>query len=412
MPERQVIVIGAGIVGLGVAVELVWRGSSVTLIDPREPGSAASSGNTGWVVPALSAPIPAPGLPLQVARWMLQSDSPFRVELTKLTGQLDWLRRFRSYCNATSHRNGLTALGRLNAESYSGFRRWIAAGLSFEWDEPGVTFVAEGPDDIEHIVDEMELLSDWGYQPAESLDPYELRSRYPEISAVAAYGVHARREQYVRPEQVVNALVETLAPATEFVRGELNSVDDWSPDRIVVSAGDRQIEGDAVVIATGAWSAETAAAFDLELPIIAGKGYSITVDEPDLKLSGPLYLSDARIACTPFAGANRFAGLMELTGPDDSVDPRRLATMTNALDRYLPGWNAGREQTTWAGLRPMSPDGLPIIGNIPERENVYVASGHGMLGVTMAPVTGEIIADLIVNGTTRHDLTAFRPDRF
>jgi D-amino-acid dehydrogenase len=409
---QRVVVIGAGIVGLATAVELVWRGASVTVIDPREPGSAASSGNTGWIVPALSAPVPAPGLPKQVARWMLDRDAPFRVDLTSLTRQAAWLRQFWSYCNPGSHRHGLLALGRLNAAAYSGFQRWADAGLAFEWDEPGVSFVAREAETVEHVADELEALTNWGYAAPHWLSGSELRELHKELSTDIQAGVRAVREQIVRPESVIDALVGTLSGSAQFVQGTVESIKCRDGRVSAVVSGHRDLLADNVVIAAGAWSGRIGQLFDMNLPVLGGKGYSITVSDPDLRLSSPLYLADAKIACTPFAGANRFAGMMEITGTDDSIESSRVATMTRHLDKVLPGWERGSSRHVWAGLRPMTPDGLPLIGKIPDCDNVYAATGHGMLGVTTAPVTGEIISELIVNGASPHDVSAFDPARF
>jgi D-amino-acid dehydrogenase len=409
---QRAVIIGSGIIGLGIAVELVWLGVHVTLVDPRAPGTGASDGNTGWVVPALSAPIPAPGLPLQVMRWMLRQHSPFRIDFLSLVKQLTWLFSFWNHCDATRHRQGLLAQGRLNAESYDGFRRWADRGLDFEWAESGVTFVADDQGTIEHIAEELSALSEWGYESVERLGVSSLRDAHPEVGPSIQTGIRASREQYVRPESAIDALVREIQPNGRFVRAELDEFR-ISRRRVTgVVAGGEDIDAGAVVLAAGAWSGDVGRRLGFTFPILAGKGYSITVDQPSVPLSGPLYLADAKIACTPFRGANRFAGMMELTGPDDSIDPIRLLTMTTELDRHLPGWEKGTQRTMWAGLRPMSPDGLPLIGKIPDVGDVYVATGHGMLGVTMAPVTGEIIAEMIVDGSARHDISAFRPERF
>ncbi len=411
--NHHTVVIGAGIIGLSVAVELIWRGARVTVVDPREPGSAASDGNTGWVVPALSAPVPTPGLPTQVARWMLEHDSPFRLDLSHVRGNARWLRQFWGHCNPLSHRQGLLALGRLNAESYSGFSRWLENGLTFEWRQPGVTFVSRDAAAIEHVADELKSLEHWGYEQPQWLLDDALRRLHPELSADVAAGVRARREQVVRPESVIAALRAIVDDAGRVIRGSVQDVQHAGGRIVQVETDSGEcIAADAVVIAAGAWSAKVGKCLGTHLPVLAGKGYSITVENPELQLAGPLYLADAKIACTPFDGANRFAGMMELTGPDDSINPARLATMANHLDQALPGWELGSRRIAWSGLRPMTPDGLPIIGKVPTFENVYAATGHGMLGVTMAPVTGAIIAELIVNGESSHDISAFEAGRF
>jgi D-amino-acid dehydrogenase len=408
----HVAIIGAGIIGLGIAIELVERGAEVTLIDPREPGSAASDGNTGWIVPALSAPVPAPGLPSQVAWWMTQREAPFRINPRKSLQMLPWLWSFWKHCHAQPHHRGLLAQGKLNARAYCGFERWRAMGIDFEWKQTGVTFVSESMEPIQHVADELEELSHDGYERAEYLDHDALRNAYPELGTRARHGFHARREQIVRPESVIRALVDFVSLNVRLVRSSVEQVVVNSRSVTRVVAGAEEIPVDAVVIAAGAWSREVGNLFGVHIPIAAGKGYSITVEHPEQPLAGALYLADAKIACTPFDGANRFAGMMELTAPDDSVSAARIMTMTRLLDRFLPGWEEGQRRIVWAGSRPMTPDGLPILGRVDRLPNVFVAAGHGMLGVTMAPLTGEIIADEVLDIDRQEDLQAFRLERF
>jgi D-amino-acid dehydrogenase len=408
----HVAIVGAGIIGLGVALGLVERGADVTLIDPREPGSGASSGNTGWVVPALSAPVPAPGLPSQVARWMLQRDAPFQVDVRQSLLMFPWLWSFWQHCDLHSHQQGLLSQGLLSAQAYRGFERWRRIGLDFEWKQTGVTFVSESMAPIQHVADELEELSEFGYEAPEYLNREDLQAEYPELGDHAKHGFFARREQFVRPESVIQALVSHLSPQVTFVRKKVEQVVRTSNSITRIIAGGNEISVDSVVIAAGSWSREVGTLFGLDIPIAAGKGYSITVEEPEQTLTGPLYLADARIACTPFSGANRFAGMMELTNPDDSIDSKRVMTMTRMLNRFLPGWAKGKRRTVWAGSRPMTSDGLPILGRVPKYSNVFLATGHGMLGITMAPLTGELIAEQIVCGSSCHDLTAFRLERF
>jgi D-amino-acid dehydrogenase len=410
----QVAIIGAGIIGLATAYELISRGTSVVLVDPRSPGSAATSGNTGWIVPALSGPVPAPGLPAQVLRWMMQRDSPFRIDLRRAPEFAFWLYRFWRHCNPVSYQRGLQAMGRLNCAAYESLQRWQDSGLEFEYSRQGVLFVARDPHHIEHLVTDMDSLATYGFQPVDWVTQALLHDLEPALSPNIDCGVLAHREQHVRPESLVTALLQALSDGSAtFVEASVDGkvvIEDGCVTGMC--AGVHQVDADAFVIAAGAWTGRLGRDFGLNLPIISGKGYSITVTEPELQLQQPLYLADAKVACTPFKGANRFAGMMDLTGPDESIDPSRLTTMMSALDTYLPRWNRGKRRIAWSGLRPITPDGLPLIGKAPGLENVYIAGGHGMLGMTLAPVTGEIIADLIVAGDSSFDVTPFDPGRF
>jgi D-amino-acid dehydrogenase len=410
----RVIVAGAGIIGLGIAAELIWRDHEVVVVDPRTPGSAASTGNTGWIVPVLSAPIPSPGLTMQVLRWMGDPDAPFRLDLDQLPGALGWLARFLANCRDSRHQAGLNALGALNAGAIEAFDRWESAGLTFERARTGVTFLAENPDSIEHLSVENAKLERFGYPPLERLDATEIRKRFPMVSDRIRAGLRAPREEIVWPDSVLTALIDQVSSGGRFVQGSVRSVRPGRSHRFRVKIDDHPgtLEASHLVIAAGSWSGQLARILGVRLPVIAGAGYSVTVENPGLDLPEPLYLAEARIASTPFTGRNQFAGLMELRSRERPVDSRRVMAMHRALDRYLPGWNRGRSRKVWSGSRPMTPDGLPVIGPIPDCPGGYVATGHGMLGVTMAPLTAGIVADLIAYGKSEADLFPFRIDRF
>ncbi len=173
------------------------------------------------------------------------------------------------------------------------------------------------------------------------------------------------------------------------------------------------IEVDAVVLATGAEARTLAASLGAKLPVQAGKGYSITVRDPEATLGRPVYLADAKMGFTPFDGALRTLGTMELSGINLHLDRRRLEILERGARRYLPGGLIGSERTDWVGMRPVTPDGgLPILGRLPTTDNAFVATGHQMLGVTLGPSTGRALSQLILEGRSDVDLGAFDPSRF
>jgi D-amino-acid dehydrogenase len=166
------------------------------------------------------------------------------------------------------------------------------------------------------------------------------------------------------------------------------------------------------VLAAGAWSGPLAKRFGFRLPIEAGKGYSVTISNPAVRLARPVLLGEVKLGCTPFDGALRVAGTMELSGLNTRLDPRRVAAIRRAADRYLPGSLQGTAVHEWTGMRPVLPDGLPAIGRAPGFQNLYVASGHAMLGITLAPATAEVLADLMTTERSAVDLRAFDPGRY
>ena len=169
---------------------------------------------------------------------------------------------------------------------------------------------------------------------------------------------------------------------------------------------------DLFVLAAGAETAALVATLGRKLPVQAGKGYSITVRNAQVRLSQPLHVTPARIGFTPFRGAVRVIGTMEFSGINRRLDPRRIAILERAARRYLPGALEGAERDDWVGMRPVTPDGLPAIGRLPGFSNVYVATGHQMLGVTLAPSTGHALAQLLLDGRSDIDLAPFDPARF
>jgi D-amino-acid dehydrogenase len=144
----------------------------------------------------------------------------------------------------------------------------------------------------------------------------------------------------------------------------------------------------------------------------AGKGYTITVESPSVTLRGPVYFPEKKIVTSPFEGALRIGGTMELSGVNADQDPRRLAAIRRGAEAFLPGCFEGDSQTEWMGMRPVVPDGLPVIGLAPNYDNVYLATGHAMLGVTLGPATAAAAADLVLAGHTGIPVAPFDPARF
>jgi D-amino-acid dehydrogenase len=218
----------------------------------------------------------------------------------------------------------------------------------------------------------------------------------------------------VRPETLTAGLLERL----ESMGGEVRSgtevvgldVNHRAARSARTSAG--SIEADAFVLAGGTWSGDIARRFGFRLPVQPGKGYSITVTAPKAVPSRAVYLYEMRVGISPFDGAARLGGTMELSGFNDTIRPERVAAIRRAAARYLPGSTEGSAQVDWTGMRPLTPDGLPAIGRAPGLDNVFVATGHAMLGVTLAPVTGSVVAELVTGTPSSVDLRPFDPGRF
>jgi D-amino-acid dehydrogenase len=227
-------------------------------------------------------------------------------------------------------------------------------------------------------------------------------------------GILVEQEGHVRPETLCAGLVEKIRALKGDVqsRVEVHSLIRRRNRATVLKTSRGAEEADAFVLAAGAWSGELARQFGFRLPIQAGKGYSVTVTQPAAVPSRALYLSEMRVGISPFNGAARIGGTMELSGMNLEIVRARVAAIRRAAARYLPGAGQGTAQTEWTGMRPLTVDGLPAIGKAPGFENLYVAAGHGMLGVTLAPATGLAIAEQVTGVPSSFDLKPFDPARF
>jgi D-amino-acid dehydrogenase len=236
----------------------------------------------------------------------------------------------------------------------------------------------------------------------------------PSLSREVHGGILVEHEGHVRPETLCSGLLACFPSLGIEVRTgtEVTGLVRRGGAARMVQTPSGPIEADAFVVAGGTWSGEIARRFGFALPIQPGKGYTVTVTAPRAVPSRAVYLYEMRVGISPFNGAARLGGTMELSGFNSVIRAERVAAIRRAAARYLPGSTDGSAEVEWTGMRPLTPDGLPAIGRAPGFDNVYVATGHAMLGVTLAPVTGSAIAELVTGATPSLDLEPFDPARF
>jgi D-amino-acid dehydrogenase len=397
-------------VGLACAYSLRKRDYEVTIVDAQAPGAGASEGNAGWITPSLSMPVPAPGIVGQSLRWMLRSDSPLYIKPTLDPRRIAWLVRLLRNCNEHCYARGLEATADLNARTFELFDELEVAGIEFEMHRKGLLFCFVDAANAPHVLADLKRVAHLGYSPV-LLDAEGVAALEPQIAANVRAGIYLEQERQVRPESLVTGYLKRLLDEGADVRvaARISGFDRSGAKVVAARNGDGVIEGDEFVIATGAHTGTLARTLGCRVPIDAGKGYSLHFEPPAVEIRHALYLYEARVGATPFDGAVRFAGTMEFSGINVDMNEARVGAIERAARRYLTGWASGAHGRAWAGMRPMMPDGLPAIGRI--AENVTVASGHAMLGVTLAPATGESVADLI-DGADPEVLRPFDPLRF
>jgi len=408
----RIVVIGGGVIGLWSAYELRRRGAEVVVLDAGGPEDGCSWANAGWVVPSFSDPLPAPGLALRALGWLLLPQSPFHISPRALPGLARWLISFWRYANPREYETAFNALARLNSQTLTSYDALRTDGVDFEMHRPGLLFAFERAAEVRHIQEDLDRLRAYGYPEPQRLGPAEVRAFEPALSPRLAAGLLVEGERCVRPESLVAGLERRLGEmGVEVRRGAaVIGFTRWR-DRITGALTRRgRVEGTQFLIAAGAWSAPLARRAGVVLPLTAAKGYSITLQDPALRLHHLVYLTEAKVACTPLDGAVRFAGTLELSGVNRRADSRRFAAVRRAVHRALGTWPQAAAESTWMGLRPVTPDGLPLIGRL--RDDVFIAAGHGMLGITLAPATAQAIAGAMLERRVEADLRPFDPLRF
>lgn len=413
--SKRVVVIGGGVIGLSVAACCASHGHCVTLVDatPRTRGS--SLGNAGMVVPSHFVPLAAPGMVAMGIKWMANPESPFYIKPRFSLDLLRWGYRFWQACNPAQVRRAAPVLRDLHLASRAAYAELADAGENLGLVKNGLLMLCKSPEAFHEEVETAQTACQLGLH-ANILDAAQAAGLEPGIEMDIHGAIHYAEDCHLDPRSYVESREQALLAAGGQFVYEARAID-WrvrgrSIDAVVTTAG--EIAGEQFVLAGGAWSPELALRLGLRLPMQAGKGYSVTHPHPVQTPRICAILVEARVAVTPLGSALRFGGTMEIAGLNERINPRRVQGILKSIPSYYPAFSvadfAGIEP--WQGLRPCSPDGLPYLGRTRTADNLLVATGHAMMGLSLAPVTGQIIAGLIDRQPSPIDLELLSPDRF
>jgi D-amino-acid dehydrogenase len=296
-----------------------------------------------------------------------------------------------------------------------------AAGVRFEEHRDGILFAYRSPDVLAHDYAAVEPLRQFGFDISPLMTGDALRTLEPALAQTVSGGYWLPRERSVRPDSLVRGLVAYLREHDVAIHSgrAISGIETTGKQVTAVFASGERIPAERVVVAAGAWTPRLLQPLRVRVPIAAGKGYSIDLAPQPLSepVRRPLYLHETRVAITPLDGFIRLAGTMEFSGLNHRPRPERVAAIARSARWAIRGWPAETPTTgpgvkVWTGPRPMTPDGLPLIGWLPGYRNLAIASGHAMLGVTLAPATGEAVAELLTTGHGPETIAPFAPDRF
>ncbi|HEY3414943.1 MAG TPA: FAD-dependent oxidoreductase [Armatimonadota bacterium] len=411
------IIIGGGVIGCCTAYYAMLKGHRVTLVE-RAPRSqnGCSMGNGGMIVPSHFIPLAAPGMVSLGMRMIMNPEGPFSIRPWANPGLAEWSWLF--YRSATKQHVERCApvLRDLNLASRRCYEELAdLPEMDFGLVRKGLLMLCKTQHALDEEAKAAEMANALGV-PAEVLSPHATAERDPAIRMDVAGSVHFPLDCHFVPGRFMAAIIGALE------RGGVNLL--WSTEvagcrtdgrRVVAlktDAGD--LTADEYVLAGGAWSQGLARGLGLRLPMQAGKGYSMTLPSPRQLPEICSILTEARVAVTPMGSALRFAGTMEVGGLDQSVNSARVRGIVNSIPRYFPEFHAEDfgDAPVWVGLRPCSPDGMPYIGRTSRYDNLLIGTGHAMMGMSLGPVTGQLLAQLLSAEKPLLPLDAVSPDRW
>ena len=413
---KSVLVVGGGVVGLCVAYYAAQKGHRVTVLERGAPDrDACSFGNAGMVVPSHFVPLAAPGMVGMGLRMLLSPESPFSIRPRANRDLLDWGWRFCRAANAGHVARSAPLLRDLGLASRRCFEELAALpDADFGLVKNGLLMLCKTERTLHEEAEVAEAAHRLG-MPADVLTPEQAARLDPGIRMDIAGAVHFPLDCHLNPQALMGVLTRCAEQAgarfcwrTEVTGWRANG---GRIDAARTSQGD--LAADEFVLAGGAWSPAIARDLGLRLPVQAGKGYSVTLPAHRRLPHLCSILTEARVAVTPMGKGLRFAGTMEITGLDPSVNRNRVNGMFKAIPAYFPefGPDDFRDAPVWAGLRPCSPDGLPYVGRTGRYANLGIATGHAMMGVSLGPITGKLMAEILSGEPPGIDITALSPDR-
>ena len=394
---KRVAVVGAGVVGLSTAWFLQEHGVEVAVLDRDDVAAGASWGNAGYVAPGFSIPLPEPGVLRYGLRSLTDRNAPLYVPATIDTGLWAFLAQFARHCTTRAWRRSMQAFVPLNTTCLEAFDELATGGVTAPTVPAPVTAAFEKRSQVAELRHEFEMIRAAG-QPLEIHELSVAEAGVPQLSGRIEAVLRLEGQRFVDPGEFTRALARAVEDRGGTIHRGLAAHDVLrGGGRLeVVSEDHERISADAVVLATGAWLSSLAGAFGVRKQVRAGRGYSFTVptDEP---VPGPVYLPAVRVACTPYQGGLRVAGTMEFRSPDAALDPDRVAAIVRSARPLLRGVDWSRRHDEWVGPRPVTADGLPLVGAT-RMPGLFVAGGHGMWGLTLGPLTGRLLSEQIICG--------------
>lgn len=409
---------GGGIIGLSSAFYLQEAGCQVTVIDQNDFSDNCSYGNAGYVCPSHFVPLATPGIVKQGLKWMWNSRSPFYVQPRLDRHLMDWGLTFMRSATPDHVERSAIPLRDIALLSKKMYESWLALpSFDFAYEQKGLLEIFQTPKGEEKARSMYEKALELGLSDTQWLDAAALQAMEPHARLNAMGAVYFNCDAHLYPPKLMRGLYQILlAMGVRFIPKEGVSGFETQGKKIAaVLTAQHKYPVDAVVLATGSWSRELAAKLALRLPLMPGRGYSVTLENSAYKIEHPAVLVEGRAALTPMDGNKiRFGGTMEITSTQTPPRRNRVEGLLQAVKRFYPDFEVAVPpmEEVWYGFRPCSADGLPYLGKTKKWENLVVATGHSMIGLSLGAGSGLLVKEMVLDQATSMDVRPFSPERF
>jgi D-amino-acid dehydrogenase len=414
----HIVIIGGGIVGLSSAFYLKKAGHAVTIIDQTDFSSSCSYGNAGYICPSHFIPLATPGIVKQGLRWMLNSQSPFYVQPRLDWSLIQWGWHFMRAATAKRVEAAaipLRDISLLSRQEYAGWSK--LPGFDFLYQQKGLLEIFQTEEKALHAQHTLEKAHELGLSDTKMLDQSALATLEPNLPINAIGALYFGCDAHCSPNQLMLRLIAHLQAEGVQLLSKTTAIDFIQAGKkikkVIHTRG--ELVADHVVVATGSWSRQLLSSLRISIPMMPGRGYSITQEDVAHGLNYPAILVEGRVAVTPFSSTSiRFGGTMEITSHQTPPRINRVAGIVKAVKQFYPTLQVKTPplEKVWYGYRPCSADGLPYIGKAPAISNLTIATGHSMLGLSLGAGTGKLVREIVEEVTPSMDLKPFAVNRF
>lgn len=414
----RALVIGGGIIGLSSALYLNRSGWEVTVLDKGDFSDNCSYGNAGYICPSHFIPLATPGIVKKGLKWMWNSKSPFYVQPRLDWNLISWGLKFMKSANAKQVEAAAVPLRDIAIISKKEYEEWAKIpGFDFAYEQKGLLEIFQTAEAEEHVYHTLEKAHQLGLTDTVILSKEELAKLEPHTTINGIGALFFKCDAHCYPNKLMRNLISYLQSAGvklvnnsevtgfETHMGKIKKI-------ITLNAG---YEADEVVMATGSWGKQTAKLLGINIPLMPGRGYSVTLENSPYKINYPAILVEGRVAMTPMDGNKiRFGGTMEITSHKTPVRMNRVQGILDAVKNFYPEFDVPLppKEKIWYGYRPCSADGLPYIGRVKKYSNLTLAAGHSMLGLSLGAGTGKLVNEVVNNLPVTMDIKPFAVERF